>query len=824
MRARPLSRSRSSLPAVLLAVLLVGATGCSSVVTLGVDEPLAFERQPRTSRIVAPDGAVLATLHGVEDRDEVPLDDVAHELLAAIVAIEDRRFFLHRGIDLSAIGRAALRNVEAGEVDQGGSTITQQLVKTTMTGPARTVERKVEEALLALRLERTHDKERILEAYVNTVYFGRGAYGVAAAARRFFGTTPAELSLEQAALLAGVIASPGRFDPWDDPDAAARRRGLVLDAMVATGAIDVGEATTAAARPVEVVGPDERTDPGTTGAWVAAEVRRQLQRDPDGRFAASLGASVEERVELLFAGGLRIVTTVDLEAQAAAEQAVEARLPVDGPAAAIVALEPVTGAIRVLVGGRAEDAAVGFNLATQGRRSPGSAFKPLVLATALEHGMTLDTVYPGGACAVLEGIPVWEDEGACNYGDTDPGPLTLREATVRSTNTVYARVAAALGPEAMLATARQLGLTGPLPAVHSLALGSGSVVPLELATAYAAFANLGSQPEPYLIERIEDADGRVLYQHEQLRLRVLDEQVAWTVTDTLTDVVTRGTGIRAAIDRPQAGKTGTSQDNADAWFVGYTPDLVAAVWVGFPEGSVPLRPPNVDEVVEGGRWPAELWASVVQVALRDHPPRPFPQPDVALVEVEVDVSRNCLPNPYTPPDLVEPREYVRGTEPTHRCTEPSGPTLEDVPQLLGLPLEVATRLLRDRGYAWEVRPEHSRVFPPGVVTRQFPPAGGDLAVGELVVVWSSVASRTRIEPADVLGLPLEEAIATLEGQGFVVEVAHRCPCSGPPGTVHEQRPGGGVPTLQHDVVGLTAVPDEPPDADDPGAGAPSTSP
>lgn len=796
-------------PAAAVAVVALLLAACGPVVELRADGPLAFIEQPRTSTIVAPDGTVLADLHAEQDRTEVALERIAPELLAAVIAVEDRRFFSHRGVDVRAIGRAAVRNLEAGEVDEGGSTLTQQLVKTTMTGPARTFERKLEEAVLAWRLERSHDKDEILERYLNTVYFGRGAYGVAAAARRFFDVPADRLTTEQAALLAGVIASPARFDPWEHPDAAVERRRLVLDAMVATGALDREAARTAAAAPLELADPTDRMTSQVQAPWVAAEVRRILQRDPDGRFAV-LGATVEERVESMFTGGLRIVTTVDLTTQAAAEAAVAARVGDDGPAAATVWLDAHSGAIRALVGGRAEDAGVGFNLATQGRRSPGSAYKPLVLASALERGVALDREFPGGECVVFEEVPGWDEEGACNYGGTAYGPLTLREATVRSANTVYARLAVELGPAELVRMSRQLGITSDLPEVASLALGAGEVSPLELAGAYLPFATLGWSTEPYLIERIEAADGSVLYRHEPERHRVLDGQVAWLVTDTLQDVVRRGTGVQATVDRPQAGKTGTSQDHADAWYVGYTPDLVGAIWVGFPEGRIPLRPPNVEEPIEGGRWPAELWREIAVAALAATPPSDFPEPQMALVAVEVDVSRNCLPNPYTPPELVEEREFLRGTEPTERCTEPTGPALDDVPEVLGLPLEVAARLLADRGFELEVRAEHSRLLPPGYVTRQRPAPRSDLAPGEVVVVWSSVSSRTRSSPPDVLGLPVDEARTALEDAGFVVEVARDCPCSLPPGTVHNQSPAAGTQVLDHDLVRLTAVPDDPP--------------
>jgi penicillin-binding protein 1A len=787
--------------------------GCGPVLELGADEPLAFIDQPRTSQILSPQGDVLAALHGIEDRTDVVLEDVSQQLVAAVIATEDRRFFLHNGVDLPAIGRAAARNVEAGEVAQGGSTLTQQLVKTTMTGPARTLDRKIEEALLAIRLERTHDKDEILERYLNTVYFGRGAYGVGAASERFFGTTADALTTEQAALLAGVIASPSGFDPWDEPEAARTRRALVLDAMVDTGQLDAADARRLRAEPLVVADLAGDTD-DALAPWIVAEVRRQLQRDPDERFAA-LGEDVEQRVDALFSGGLRITTTIDLATQARAEAEVAERFDTpQGPTAAVVALDPSSGAIRALVGGRARDAAVGFNVATQGRRSPGSAFKPLMLAAALEQGIGLDTEYPGGTCAVFEDVPGWDDEGACNYGQTDYGPLTLREATVRSANTVYARLAVELEPRTMLTQARQFGIGGPLNEVHALALGSEAVTPLDLAAAYGAFATLGHRADPYLIERIETADGQVLYDHEPTSLRVIADATAWAVTDTLRDVVERGTGVNASIDRPQAGKTGTSQDNADAWFVGYTPDLVTAVWVGVPEGSVPLRPPLTDEVIEGGRAPAEIWAAVTTAALEGRPALDFAEPERTLVEVEVDVSRNCLPNPYTPQDVIETRPYLVGTEPTARCTEPAGPTLDDVPTLIGLPIDVATRLLRERGFELEVRPAHSRVFPPGISVDQHPAPGADLDIGEVVTVWRSVVSRTRLEPADVLGLDRDEARATLEAAGFVVRIEEACPCSQPPGTVHGQQPAPGVPTLEHDLVTLTVVPDEPVVTDD----------
>ncbi|MBW3658100.1 MAG: PBP1A family penicillin-binding protein [Actinobacteria bacterium] len=800
-------------PVSVLLLVASLATACSGVVELEPGDPVTFVQQPQTSRILAPDGTVLAELHGEQDREDVAIRDVAPELVKAVVAIEDRRYFLHAGVDVPAVARAAVRNVESGEIEQGGSTITQQYVKNTMTGPARTLERKVKEAALAFQLEERYSKEEILERYLNTVYFGKGAYGIAAAAERYFGTTPAALSLDQASLLAGLIQSPSRFDPYVAPEAATARRELVLDAMVSTGQLD-RDAADAAAEAALDLAPEQRPE-AALAPYFVAEVKRVLQHDPDGTFAAALGPTLDDRVDALFTGGLRIVTTLDPDLQRAAERAVADVLPDDaGPSAAVVVTDPTTGAVRALVGGRdyddPDDPHARFNLATQARRQPGSSFKPIVLAAALQRGVSLDQVFPGGDCVRFDHLPAW---APCNYGGTSYGPLTLREATVASANTAYARLAVQLGPTAILEMARTLGFRGDLPAVESLALGTGEVTPLEMASAYGAFATLGRLHPAHLVERIETAAGEVLWEHEDTSFQVLDEAAAYLVTQTLADVVRRGTGVRAAMDgRPQAGKTGTSQRNADAWFVGYTPSLVAAVWVGFPEGQVAMVPPATPEVVEGGRWPAEIWKAFAEDALEGVDPEPFPVPDVSLVQVEVDGTRNCLPNPYTPEELIEVRDYLRGTEPTERCTEPTGPPIDDVPGLVGLPIDVAERLLTDKGFVVDVRPENSLRYPPGIVTRQRPEVGGTtLEVdGNAVVLWVSVSTRARATVPTVTGLDLDQAVAALEATGWVVQIATGCPSDGceavEPGTVWAQTPAGGTTEREHSLVTVSVAP------------------
>jgi penicillin-binding protein 1A len=790
------------------------ATACGSVVTLEAGDPVEFVQQPQTSRILAADGSVLAELHGEEDREDVPLDQVADVLVQAVVSVEDRRFFLHRGVDVAAIARAAVRNVEAGAISEGGSTITQQYVKNTMTGNAQTLDRKLEEAALAFQLEQRYSKGEILERYLNTVYFGKGAYGVRAASQRFFGVLPSDLTLDQAALLAGLVQSPSTYDPYRAPERAVSRREVVLSTMVDTGAIDEVEAADAAAQPLELAPPPEDFDL-LRAPYLVDEVTRILTDDPDGTFAAALGTSVDDRVEALFGGGLRITTTLDPEVQRLAEEAVAQVLrDPDDPAAAVVVLDPSSGAVRAMVGGRdwfdEDDPTARFNLATKARRQPGSAFKPLVLATALDRGVGLDRMFPGGACASFEEVPDWRD-GVCNYGDTAYGPVSLREATVASVNTVYARLAVELGPQNIAATARTLGITGLGDAVPAIALGAQEVTPLELAGAYQPFATLGLQRPVHLVERITTAAGEVLWEHTPTETRVLPEAVAYFVTSTLAEVVDRGTGIRADIGRPQAGKTGTSQNSADAWFVGYTPDLLAAVWVGFPEGQVPMVPPRTREVVEGGRWPAQIWAALMGPALADTEPTAFPVPRIDLQVVEVDATRDCLPNPYTPSEVIELREYLPGTAPTELCTEPTGPPVDDVLDVVGLPVATARALLEEKGFPVVERPIAASLYPPGFVERQRPDPGGSTRPEDCnaVVLWVTVTSRTRVAVPDVTGLDLATATTALEAAGFVVDVRRGCDlqeCVQPSGNVETSLPGAGERVGQHSVVTLLVAP------------------
>jgi membrane peptidoglycan carboxypeptidase len=524
----------------------------------------------------------------------------------------------------------------------------------------------------------------------------------------------------------------------------------------------------------------------------------------------------------VFRSGLRVETTLRPDWQEAAEAAVADTLdhPED-PRAALVAIDPGTGDVRALVGGRdyydADDPHARFNLATDGARQPGSTFKELVLAAALAQGHTLEEVWEGGAEITIPLPGQQEPWVVRNYGNQDLGDLTLREATVFSVNVVYAQVMQAVGPEAVVETARAAGIRRPLQPFESLALGAQDVSPLEMASVQATLAAGGVYRPPTAVTRIIDREGTVLYEREPPDgVQAIDEAVAWLTTSALQDVVARGTGQRADLQRPMAGKTGTTQEGADAWFTGYTPDLAAAVWIGFPEGRVPMAPPRTRVRVEGGNWPAELFARFGLRALADVPANGFRVPEVALTTVEVDVTRNCLPNPYTPPDVVAERSYLTGTEPTEQCREPTGPPTTEVPDVVGLPLDAAIRLLNGAGFTVTEQVEHSVQLPPGYVVRQEPAAGPDqtLEDGYVVTIWVSSADRTATTVPDVLNQPVDEARAALEDAGFVVEVDEVCPdgtsnCAGVqerPGTVWEQTPDGGQDASAHSVVRLSVYP------------------
>jgi penicillin-binding protein 1A len=661
---------------LLLAVLTAGACSWETPpLKSTVPAPLA-----ESSRILAADGSVVTALHGEENRETVPLARMPVALRQAVVAIEDERFWEHKGVDTRSVLRAVYANAAEGEVVEGGSTITQQYVKNELVGPDRTLRRKLREASLAYQLERRYTKERILELYLNTIYFGNGAYGVQAAANEYFGIAVDQLGLAQAALLAGLIRAPNRTDPYLQPEVAAARRRVVLEKMVELGWATTEQAAAAGAEPLISATPAADRYPAP---HFVERVKRFILDDP--RF----GPTPDARRDLLFKGGLRITTTLDRRRQAAAEAAIARVLssPETDPAAAVVSIEPGTGFVRALVGGRdffGSAAEAKFDLATQGSRPAGSAFKPFVLAAALEQHVPVTKFYdaPGTMTIPLPREP-WT---VSNYEGQGGGRMTLIDATIRSVNTVYAQLILDVGPADAVATAARMGITSPLQPYPSAVLGTNDVTPLEMASAYGTLANRGLAVPPVFVTRVVGSDGRVLFQHQHSQKRVLDRASADVVVDVLRQAVERGTGVKARIGRPVAGKTGTGQEWRDAWFVGFTPELATAVWVGFPDRQRSMVPPATRILVTGGSWPAEIWGLYASEALADVPAGDFPAPP--------------------PPE-----------------GDASQPVLRLVPPVIGLPAEQAEDALGRDGFLATREPTPSADYPPGYVVGASPDSG-----------------------------------------------------------------------------------------------------
>jgi penicillin-binding protein 1A len=607
----------------------------------------------RTSVVYAADGSVLTEWHGEQDRKVIGIDGVPKVMQDAVVAAEDERFFSHDGVDTGAV-LAALRG------SGSASTITLQLVRMLFDDGGGGLTKKVRQALMAYQLEAKTSKLKVLEAYLNMVYFGNGRYGVESAARGYFGKAAADLTLPEAALLAGAIRSPSRYAPTLDPAAARTRRNQVLTRMRDLGLITSEAEVAAAATPVTLTGTPP--DAGKVAPYFVEYVKQLL--------IEKLGAKA------VFTGGLRVRTTLEPVAQRAAEDAVAGVLNVAGdPEAAVVGIDPRDGRILAMVGGR-DFAKSQYNLAAQGRRQPGSAFKPFVLVAALESGVSPDRKFDTSPYTVSVKDGLWRVENYEN-GFTQ-GALTLRAATDWSVNAVYARLIMEVGPEKVVAVAKRMGITSPLEPNPAIALGglSKGVSPLEMASAFGTLANGGMQVPPVAVLEVTDDRGKVVFKPNTQPKRAVDQGVAAQASGMLRDVVERGTGVNARIGRAVSGKTGTTQSYRDAWFVGYTGEFSAAVWVGYREAQVDMT--NVHGIkVTGGSFPATIWnrfASVALPALAASGARPAagttdpgPQSAEGLQQVRICSATFLLANPRCP-DVFEV-DLEPSLVPTQICTK-----------------------------------------------------------------------------------------------------------------------------------------------------------
>ena len=587
-----------------------------------VDQPLAplAADTLEGSTVYAGDGrTVLAVLRGPKRQIPVPLEQISPILVRAVLDTEDHDFYVHGGFDIPSIVRAFVHDA-AGNGLQGGSTIAQQLVKKQYLSSSRTVSRKVKEAVLADRLERKYTKNQILQTYLNTVYLGSGAYGVEAAAETYFHESASAVTLPQAALLAGLIQDPNGYDPVLAPQAARDRRTQVLDRMAVYGDVTPAQASTADATPLPTAIAPPATD--SVSNYYVEQVKEQLLAA-----GSPLGATYAERYDALFNGGLKIYTTLDPGLQATAEHTVKTVTPPNGGGfqQALVSIDPNTGKVLALVGGTGTTDSK-FDIVTQGTRQPGSGFKLFTLVAALEQGYTVnDTVLGTSPCAIdfptdhdLVTQPANNDEG--NGG----GVMSVLDATAQSTNCAFIRLAHEVGLNDVIATAHRLGISENLPPYPSIVIGSIAVHPIEMAAAYATVANGGVYHQPSFIDHIADRSGQILFSGVDHGRRAIPAGVAAEAEAAFQAVVENGTGTAAAIPgRPVAGKTGTTNQNVDAWFNGFTPQLETTVWMGNPQAEVPMT--NVGGVaVYGGTYPARTWHDYMATVLAGQPVAGFP--------------------------------------------------------------------------------------------------------------------------------------------------------------------------------------------------------
>jgi penicillin-binding protein 1A len=772
------------LSALLLILFLLG----TAAFTFGLITAVAGEipncdptRVPREvdGHIYADDGhTILATLRGNESRILVDTADIAPIMQQAIVAVEDKRFYEHRGVDLRGIGRAVWADITSKKVVQGGSTITQQFVKNSCVTTARTISRKLKEAALAWQLEQRWNKPRILTAYLNTIYFGNGAYGIQRAAQTYFNTSASRLTLPQAALLAGIPADPTRFDPVTNPKTARARRLEVLDAMLSQNEISQADLKTADRAPLPRA--SEVHLPGIEGPapFFVNYVKQQLIEKYGTR--------------KVFGGGLDVQTTIDLRLQRLARRAIQTVLKEpNGPSAALVAIRPSTGEVLAMYGGDNYRQSQ-FNLAVQGERQPGSSFKPFVLATALKQGISPSTVFPSKPLMIFMGDRYWPVH---NYENSYIGSGDLATATIVSDNSIFAQLTRLVGPANVAQTAHQLGVTRHLNPYFGIGLGVDAVSPLDMARAFSSIADDGSRVDgsvfgnrPRAIARVANAQGRMVDNNRPVAHQALTRDQAALLTSILEGVVRSGTGKKAALrDRAVAGKTGTTENYGDAWFAGYTPQLATAVWVGYPNRLKYMLTEYHGQAVAGGTFPAEIWRTFTQQALAGAPAESFPtysyQYSTARRVVWRDGSLQ-LDNGYC--KNTELVSYFSGRGPARKAT--CKPNEVDIPRVVGMTLTRAKLRLSAQPLTANI------VYKPAeakqrvdIVLDQFPRKGRLSSWDKVTLV---LAKPLHGVVPRVVGLSLPDARRKLRAKGLIPTVDRFA--DGRSGRVVAQMPVAGV--------------------------------
>ena len=766
---------------IILVCFVLVAGGLALWFYTGVGLPrlssLKEYKAAQNSKVFSADGRLMTQLHGDEDREVVSLEKIPDAMCNAVIAIEDSEYYHHSGINVKAVFRALWANVVKGEVVQGGSTITQQYVKNAYVGQKRTLLRKIQEARLAFELSKKYSKDKVLEMYLNDIYFGQSCYGIYTAAGKYFHKAPQELTLQECAALAGIIRSPSYYDPYQRPQAVIERRNLVLKKMEQQDYITPDEERAAAGEPLTVQSQEKVYRPAPAPYF--CDYITKLVRKTYGDQQA-------------FRGGLRIYTTIDLRLQEMAERTLLKLLdPSEGYDAALTCIDPRTGYIKAMVGGKNYYRSQ-FNVAAEGGRQAGSSFKVFVLARAMADGLSPEKTYDSSSPRIIK-LPDGSKWTVKNYDGGGSGSMTIESATVRSVNVVFAQLIMDVGPGRVADMARQMGVLSPVDSNPAIALGGLSigVTPLDMATAFGTLANNGEHAIPRSIYKITDADGNVLVENNPETHKIIDPKVTAKINGILSQVVSSGTGTGAKIGRPQAGKTGTTEDNADAWFVGYTPDLVTAVWVGYPEGRIPMSG------MVGGNMPATIWRTFMSQALEGVPPTPFASVEGGSEGEEADNRQTIWVNICEDSGLLatpncphtDTREFTRGEEPTGFCLLHAGTPANTVPGVVGMSQSEAKTAISQAGYRASVVTQSSSQVLAGKVISQSPAAGAGHPAGSTVTIVVSEGARASIVP-NAIGLSEPAARTKISVCGFSASVSY---LPGPaPGVVISQSPSAGT--------------------------------
>jgi penicillin-binding protein 1A len=791
-------RGRRALKIALLAGLLVIAAALSlfagayvSVArTLPSVELAGRIASPQATRIydASPTPVLLAELHGPDSRDVLAAEDIPQVMRDAVVAIEEPRFYEHKGVDFFAILRAAWANLRNREVALGGSAITQQLIKNAFLTDEQAAADATREPRLAYELESRWTKQKILTEYLNVIYFGSSAYGIQAGARSYFGVDAKQLSLAQAALLAGLIDAPSAYSPRRDPKAALARRDLVLNKMYQQRYISSQQLQEALEASPQFTDAGAE-DPGKEPSWVEL-VREQL--------VAHYGSSTA------LGGGLSVYTSLDTRVQQAAEDAITAVLgDATGtgktPAAALVAIDVHTGSLVAMVGGF-DPATPQSNLATQARWKTGSAFMPFALVAALEQGISPEATYDSGPATLT--VSGSERE----VPSTDVGPASLAKGMAEASDGVMARLMAGLSVDSLAQAANGMGIVSPLgePLSPALALWGpdGGVTPLEMAMAYATLAANGERLSPLVtfdaskagypvtVQRVTDSAGQLLDQNGIAGTRVIDAGLAQLATSCLQAVITSGTGRAAAIGRPAAGETGTSEDERSAWFVGYTPDLVAAVWVGYPPGQTGAGDDLAAGLtpVSGSTFPAWIWSRFMESVLAGTEPSDFPTDEAAQwVSVSVCTESMLLPTELCP--NVAARLFRVDKVPTDTC-DIHVPRAALMPNVVGMSITKAKKVLGQSNLKVRTVTDNNSLQSAGTVTKQDCTAGKPILQGSTVTL--RVSSGQGAAVPKLVDLSVEEAQTLLTGAGLTADTAQQPSDAVPAGVVMSQDPAAGA--------------------------------